>query len=287
MKRDSALVTYSSSDESETDCADPPAKKRKLPLLSPTLLAPAHVDDPALHQGRLRTTPHVDGQFSAHIYLLRSVIASAKNMVPALHDFWVSSDSEPELHISLSRPIYLRAHQREDIKRTVKHIAETNPPFTVSFAELSELVNDERTRIFLALEVGSGHHELASITNSITPALRNIRQQEFYASPRFHASIGWALLDSSVRQGSRSVSAAPASYTNPSSSIGADSSDSAIPLPRASEFPTITAFPPKLLSTLNRQYGPSLTGSTVKSFDITEISVKVGKDVSRWHLTGV
>jgi hypothetical protein len=161
MKRDSALVTYSSSDESETDCADPPAKKRsaftyysypqtneslhilnrKLPLLSPTLLAPAHVDDPALHQGRLRTTPHVDDQFSAHIYvslaldrdsalfkLLRSVIASAKNMVPALHDFWVSSDSEPELHISLSRPIYLRTHQREDIKRTVKHIAETNPP---------------------------------------------------------------------------------------------------------------------------------------------------------------
>ena len=32
--------------------------------------------------------------------------------------------------------------------------------FVISFAVLSELINDERTRTFLTMEVGAGHHEV-------------------------------------------------------------------------------------------------------------------------------
>jgi hypothetical protein len=32
--------------------------------------------------------------------------------------------------------------------------------FVLSFAMLSELINDEKTRTFLTLEVGAGHHEV-------------------------------------------------------------------------------------------------------------------------------
>ena len=32
--------------------------------------------------------------------------------------------------------------------------------FQVSFATFAELTNDERTRTFLSLEVGAGHHEV-------------------------------------------------------------------------------------------------------------------------------
>ncbi|KAJ7081385.1 hypothetical protein B0H15DRAFT_854980 [Mycena belliarum] len=293
MKGELALVSYSSSDESEVDSSSqPPAKKRKLPALSATLSGPVHVDDPSLHQGRIRSTPHVDGQYATHIYasvplergsalfkLLRSIIASARTTVPALHDFWSSpKDLEPELHISLSRPIFLRSHQREDMKRAVRSIAAKSAPFTASFAQITQLVNDEGTRIFLALEIGAGHHELACLSNALTPALRAIHQQEYYTSPRFHASIGWSLL------GGR-TSASQADVDPPSHSPGSippDPRNSSVP----ANHPSITEFPPSLLPTLNQEYASRLTGSTVKSFDVAEICMKIGKDVSRWRLSG-
>ncbi|KAJ7505566.1 hypothetical protein B0H11DRAFT_429103 [Mycena galericulata] len=305
MKRDCALVAYSSSEES--DSASQPAKKRKLPALSSTWLGPAHVDDPSLHQGRRRTMPHVEGQYATHIYasvaldrgsalfkLLCKIIASTKNMVPTLHDFWSSPNEhiEPELHISLSRPVYLRSHQREDMKRAVKALAEKTAPFTASFAQMSELVNDESTRIFLALEIGAGHHELKTITSMLTPTLRAIRQQEYYAAPRFHASIGWALLRgrASPPQGSTSAdNTTPEAGQVPiySGSINSESrTSSLVSLVPSKEYPTITGFPPALVPDLNERYGPALTATAVKSFDVGEICIKIGKEVFRWRLNG-
>ncbi|KAJ7695718.1 U6 snRNA phosphodiesterase Usb1 [Mycena rosella] len=294
MKRELALVSYSSSEDSETESSSQPAKKRKLPVLSSTLVGPPHVDDPSLHQGRIRTTPHVDGQYATHIYgsvplerssalfkLLCKVIGSAKNAVPTLHDFWSSpKDCKPELHISLSRPIFLRSHQREEMKRAVRCIAEKTSPFTASFAHVSELVNDEGTRIFLALEIGAGHHELSTLTTLLTPALRAMRQHEYYAAPRFHASIGWALLG-----GRPNSTQGSASHMDPQSSIRSESRTSSTALV-LDEYPTITGFPPALLPALNSNYGSSLTGSTVKSFEMGEISIKIGKEVSRYRLNG-
>ncbi|KAJ7202838.1 hypothetical protein GGX14DRAFT_535988 [Mycena pura] len=293
MKRDVALVSYSSSEESESSPIPP--KKRKLPALSVTLTGPVHVDDPVLHQGRIRSVPHIDGQFATHIYasvaldrssaffqLLCSILVSAKKAVPTLQDFWSSDSAQdrerrPELHISLSRPIYLRAHQRDDMKRAVKRITDTTAPFTASFARISELVNDERTRIFLVLEIGAGHHELTALVNSVTPALRAIRQQEYYTAPRFHASIGWALL------GGRGPSHVP---TNTTASIGMDSSNSATS-PSETLYPKITEFPPALLPALNEEYGPRLkTAPTVKSFEIGQLCIRIGKEVSRLRLNG-
>lgn len=99
---------------------------------------PVPVDNPALHQGRIRTTPHVDGQFAAHVYvslilsrrsqlykIIQDILCDAKQVVPSLRDIWPSEGPKRhELHVSLSRPIFLRAHQREDLKRAVKNIAQ-------------------------------------------------------------------------------------------------------------------------------------------------------------------
>ena len=100
------------------------------------------MDNPALHQGRIRTTPHVEGQFAAHVYvslplgrqsslykLVQEIFLDAKGTLPTLREIWQDSNSQrPELHISLSRPIFLRAHQREEFKRSVKNIAKTQKP---------------------------------------------------------------------------------------------------------------------------------------------------------------
>jgi len=165
MKRAKAsLVSYSSSEDEllhndtsgEAVTLPPAAKKRfihfvyyftisnvgdrKLPQISDTIVTPVPVDDPKLHQGRIRATPHVDGQFAAYVYvslapsrrsllckILQDILSDAKAIVPTLSEVWAGNDDSdrPELHISLSRPIFLRAHQREDFKRAVKNMAKT------------------------------------------------------------------------------------------------------------------------------------------------------------------
>ncbi|KAK2459664.1 hypothetical protein APHAL10511_008309 [Amanita phalloides] len=108
MKRGSAplpLVDYGASDDEGTPVEElvPKAKKRKLPTLSSSLIVPIPVDDPTLHQGRVRTHAHVDGQYATHVYislqlksrsaicqLLRDVVLDAKKHVPSLQDICIS-----------------------------------------------------------------------------------------------------------------------------------------------------------------------------------------------------
>ncbi|KAI0350341.1 hypothetical protein OH77DRAFT_1431075 [Trametes cingulata] len=286
MKRSVALVDYASSDEDshnhdtgedEDSTAPqplPPKKLKKLPSLPAYLVPSAPVDNPALHQGRRRTTPHVEGQFAAYAYipllvekqsalheLLLRIFTRAKEHVPSLQAIGSSSFSTEipmELHISLTRPTYLRAHQRGDFKRAVQGAAKSRRKFAASFATLSELTNDERTRTFLTLEIGAGHEHFKALSDDLVPLLRSIRQKEFYAEPRFHASIAWALLN-----GSRQPTLA-------------DSLEAS--------FPTIPSFPPSLVPQLQAEFARELVKPGVGSFEAEEIRVRIGKEISRWTL---
>jgi U6 snRNA phosphodiesterase len=61
-------------------------------------------------------------------------IKHAKGLVPSINPIieeratWNSEDDQPELHVSLTRPVYLRHHQREDFKKAVQRIASSNAP---------------------------------------------------------------------------------------------------------------------------------------------------------------
>jgi len=133
---------------------------RKLPALSSSLVIPAPKDNPALHQGRIRTTPHVDGQWAAHIYvavklsrrsglytLIQKALERAKETVPTLRGTWdlrPSNDDQEnesrknlELHVSLSRPVFLRAHQREEFKQAIRLLAERTAPYGIHFIQVS------------------------------------------------------------------------------------------------------------------------------------------------------
>ena len=118
---------------------------RKLPPVSSSIAPAGPQDDPSQHQGRIRTIPHIEGQFAAHVYvslplgrcsqlykILQAILCDAKASIPTLHEIWTTGHTDqpprPELHISLSRPIFLRAHQREDLKRAVKNIAKAHKP---------------------------------------------------------------------------------------------------------------------------------------------------------------
>jgi len=295
MKRSNALVAYASSDEdSEVEPQEitlapittdprPSRTKRKLPRLTFNVIAVPPRDDPASHKGRVRTTPHVEGQFAAYVYvpvvldeqsglckLLGDVARRAKELVPPLQSDWLeeplltkpSASRKLELHISLSRPIYLRHYQREDVKRAVKQAAQSQKPFIASFASFATFDNDERTRTFLGVEVGAGHVELKSLSDALTPTLLLLHQQAFYSDPRFHASFAWALLD----------------QPPPPPSIS-------LPPLQTTDYPTITAFPSTLLPELTREYGPRLA-TKLGVLEFGEVRVKIGKDVFGWPLAG-
>ncbi|KAK0193387.1 U6 snRNA phosphodiesterase Usb1 [Armillaria mellea] len=271
MKRgfsSTSLVEYSSSEDEDNE--EKPAKRnRKLPTLSTSLVVAAPVDNPSLHQGRKRNTPHVDGQWAAHVYislglnrksamfaLLSEAILSAEDEIPTLNNFWSKDGSVgPELHVSLSRPIYLRAYQRESLKRAVKSLALTQPRFTLSFSTFAELINDERTRSFLTIEVGAGHRQLSQLSNTLAPTLQAFRQKDYYAEPRFHASIAWALRDDT-------------------------------PSDSETQFPTIPGIPSQLIDKLNQEYQSRLSAKSMNFFDADTICVKIGKEVFSWRLKG-
>jgi U6 snRNA phosphodiesterase len=151
MKRtcSAILVSYESEEEQTERPADvsspppPPSKKRKLPPLAAHLTPAVPLDDPSKHQGRTRATAHVDGQWAAHVYVpiaLRGALRDIVSRAVAIAKGEVASvrvvgaeDSESvaglrELHISLTRPFFLRAHQREAMKRVVRDAAKAHPP---------------------------------------------------------------------------------------------------------------------------------------------------------------
>ncbi|KAI0078224.1 hypothetical protein K474DRAFT_1771162 [Panus rudis PR-1116 ss-1] len=306
MKRTAPLVAYASSSEdddykSRHEVAEPaptnvgkspPKKKRKLPGLSSTFSASVPKDNPALHQGRIRTTPHVEGQYAAHVYVpvyieqgyrtsevLQKIWCRSKQLLPLIHfigepqsgaDFGII-----ELHISISRPIYLRAHQREELKQAVRSIARSTNPFPLSFATFSELQNDEKTRTFLTLEVGAGHDQLQKLSNALVPTLRSFRQKEFYSEPRFHASIAWALMKSG----------APSSEGRPISAESAINRETLAATEVAGgSFQTVDSLPETMVPLLKQEFNTALAESS--AFQGEYLCVRIGKEVSRWRLGG-
>jgi len=118
----------------------------------------------------------------------------------------------------------------------------------VSLTEFTKLENDDRSRVFLAVQVGAGHEQLGALSDALTPTLQAIKQSEFYPEPKFHVSIGWALLGRK----------------------GTDKS--------GEDFPTIAEFPQDVIEDLNRDFVSRLRGPSAR-LEAEKVCVKIGKDV--------
>jgi len=118
----------------------------------------------------------------------------------------------------------------------------------------------------------------------LTPTLQAIRQKEFYTNPRFHASIGWALLDRQAHNASpQGETQIALSKSTPTPSTEASLSSG--PLSRA-DFPIIPHLPYDLVSMLNDRHSAKLSSPKTGTFDVNEISVKIGKEICTWRLSG-
>ncbi|OBT70051.1 hypothetical protein VE03_00588 [Pseudogymnoascus sp. 23342-1-I1] len=153
----------------------PPLPSRFLDLYASKARASAH-DDPSLHGGRKRTTPHIQGNWPTHLYiewypnpaeheLLTSLVDSfrGKSRYGAQYEgdldvqSLLTSDlgSPLPLHISLSRPIGFSTATKDAFLSTLQTAISNSDirPFPITFNGCGWASNYEGTRWFLALQV--------------------------------------------------------------------------------------------------------------------------------------
>ncbi|KFY45197.1 hypothetical protein V494_01097 [Pseudogymnoascus sp. VKM F-4513 (FW-928)] len=150
----------------------PPLPSRFLDLYASNARTSAH-DDPSLHGGRKRTTPHIQGNWPTHLYiewypnptehdLLTSLVDSFRH-VPGyegdlndVHSLLTSDLGSPlPLHISLSRPIGFSTATKDAFLESLQNAISNSEihPFPVTFNGCDWASNYEGTRWFLALRV--------------------------------------------------------------------------------------------------------------------------------------
>jgi U6 snRNA phosphodiesterase len=128
---------------------------------------------------------------------------------------------------------------------------------------------------------------LQALSDSLTPTLQAIRQKEFYTNPRFHASFAWALLVKHPYMENPQEENGDVKFTSSESMRSTSPIASLSPEPvLEADFPTISHLPRDLVSTLNDRHSAKLSSLKTGTFDVNEISVKIGKEVSTWRLSG-
>ncbi|KAH8679908.1 U6 snRNA phosphodiesterase Usb1 [Tricladium varicosporioides] len=217
-----ALVDYSSSDEDEQeDTANsghsagslkrkrnendelPPLPSRFHDMYASTTRVSTR-DDPSLHGGRKRVTPHIEGNWPTHLYiewypspsesealsrlisLIRLELAPSNNATK-IHSFLMSDLGAPlPLHISLSRPIGFATEQKDGFVSSLVQAVKSSGirPFKVTSCSLDWVSNFENTRWFLVLKLGTpscnGLNKLLDVSNR---CVKKYGQPPLYADP--------------------------------------------------------------------------------------------------------
>ncbi|EME78972.1 uncharacterized protein MYCFIDRAFT_120758, partial [Pseudocercospora fijiensis CIRAD86] len=189
-------------------------------------------DDPALHAGRKRVTPHVVGNWPTHVYLDWSPMPKEYSLLSEILEEIRKTSGEEHvqsllendlgvqlpLHVSLSRPLALKTEQKDSfVSRLETAIEEASVrAFEVQPLELVWHPNEHRTRWFLVLRLQRpAGDELKNLLKTCNALAKSLDQPLLYAechneaSDAFHISIAWSLKP----QGSKSsgVGATPQS----------------------------------------------------------------------------
>jgi hypothetical protein len=173
---------------------------------------------------RVRSFPHVDGNYALHVYIPVYIPSSTKkelihflkkfsSLVPDLNIVdidiplinLVKDDQKleqvalgREFHISLGRTVPIRVHQIDSVVAMLRQKLPFQRRYWIDFNKWEIFVNDDQTRTFLSMEVKTGG--LPEITKQIQVVnevykLHNL--PEFYKDPRPHISMAWASGDTS------------------------------------------------------------------------------------------
>ncbi|KAF9362386.1 poly(U)-specific 3'-to-5' RNA exonuclease [Mortierella sp. NVP85] len=125
------------------------------------------------------------------ISLLQSIdVTRDKKAVPV--EAKTAADAS-ELHISLTRPLYLQELHLGRFISDVRDAFKNKKRFNISFSGVQSFSNEEGTRSFLSLRVGAGHAEIEGLLADMDVIAERYSQPKFYDDPQFHASFAWAV----------------------------------------------------------------------------------------------
>ncbi|KAJ7526606.1 hypothetical protein O6H91_16G014200 [Diphasiastrum complanatum] len=175
------------------------------------------------HGLRVRSFPHIDGNFALHVYIpvvlssiarskLAPILKKASNLVPQLQSLENDVPFNPahksgnecssvdciklakEYHISLSRTVPIRIYQIDSIVSMLRHKFYNQKRYSIEFGKWAVFVNDERTRSFLALEiVNGGFPEIQRQVCLVNDVYKLHDLPLYYKNARPHISVAWAL----------------------------------------------------------------------------------------------
>lgn len=127
-----------------------------MPPLSSFFQTPLPETSKDLYQGRKRTVPHQKNSWATLVYF-QVDLGDDKDTVLK---HWPQLTALQEQHISVSRTVYFQEHQLEGFVKGIEKVLNDIKAFTMSFAQVAQLTNDEKTRSFVTLEVGAGYNEV-------------------------------------------------------------------------------------------------------------------------------
>ncbi|KAI6696139.1 hypothetical protein NL676_016258 [Syzygium grande] len=213
-------------DDSDSDASPRPAPPPPPGLPPPplSLLTPPNSLDsyPTGQPSRVRTFPHVEGNFALHVYIpvhisgpqrkeVALFLKKVASVVPGLFvvdadaplEFLCRDDQKleqvavgREFHISLGRTVPIRVHQIDSMVSMLRQKLQFHKPYWIDFDKWEVFVNDDGTRSFLSLEVMSrGLAEITKQIQLVNDVYRRHNLPEFYKDPRPHISLAWALGD--------------------------------------------------------------------------------------------
>ncbi|KAI9227229.1 MAG: hypothetical protein DHS80DRAFT_31949 [Piptocephalis tieghemiana] len=158
----------------------------------------------ATHQGRVRSFPHIKGNWAIHIHI---PVQPSEDMLsveqPLLeHIEKISGTTHPTLHsspssersISLARIFTLQIHQIDPFLRQLRQLLQDVEPCSVAFdADPCILANDTNTRFFLCHRIRHGAHQLSKMVQQVDEAVKIFGHEPYYTPPIFHSSFAWSL----------------------------------------------------------------------------------------------
>nr|XP_023020080.1 U6 snRNA phosphodiesterase [Leptinotarsa decemlineata] len=156
-----------------------------------------HIDDPSLHDGRIRTFSHKRGNWPTFVYIPIEVTCEMEELrtevmqgIPEHFNFKRSVD----LHLSLTKTVELKHHWIEPFIGSLKRRNHCKK-FNLVFDELQAYCNEECTRTFIGVSILHGHDSLVDLVNVLNQCLAEFNLPLFYDEPSFHMSIAWCLGD--------------------------------------------------------------------------------------------
>ncbi|XP_028800059.1 U6 snRNA phosphodiesterase-like isoform X2 [Neltuma alba] len=171
---------------------------------------------------RIRSFPHVDGNYALHVYIpvcipspskkeLAAFLKKVSSHEPSLHAVDVDlplnilckneeklerAVLEREFHVSLGRTVPIRVHQIDSMVSMLRQKLQTQQRYWIDFSKWEVFVNDDYTRTFLSLEVVKGGlREITKQIEAVNGVYKLHNLPEFYKDPRPHISLAWALGD--------------------------------------------------------------------------------------------